>query len=165
MANFDNAIYDDKARADILAIRRKHPDKIFALAPYEIETAPGFYKFRIAVLGAASLVQDPTDTIFSSASDARSWSRKISGMIGHDRDTAAAIVADVVRREEILSYGEEQVAPVYLTFGEIQTLIETGVDAGYDPNGVEDNDPEMEGAMVKLSAALEGLSGGYEMRR
>lgn len=165
MTNFDNDIYDDKARRDILELRRRYPDKIFALAPYELPTAPGFHKLKIAVLGANSLAADPTDTIFSSAADARNWARKISGMLGHDRDTSAAIVADVARREEMLAYGDEPVATVHLTIGEIQTLIETGVDAGYNPNGLEDNDPEMEGAMVKLSAALDGLPSGHHMRR
>ncbi len=165
MTNYDNAVYDDKARRDILTLRRAFPDKIFALVPYEIPTAKRFHKLRVAVLGANEFAEDPTDAIFSSALDARDWVRKIDGLLGRDCATSEAIVADVARRAELLEHGDERVAAVYFTKGEIQTLIESGVDAGYNPSNPDDNDPELEASMQKLNAALEELMGGFRMTR
>ncbi|MNU27382.1 hypothetical protein D3C71_157700 [compost metagenome] len=165
MTNYNNAVYDDKARRDILTLRRAFPDKIFALAPYAIPTAPGFYKLRIAVLGADDFATDPTDAIFHGKHDATDWVRKIDGILGRDRATGEAIVADVARRAAMPEHGDEAVAAVYLTKGEIQTLIEGGVDAGYNASNPDENDPELEASMQKLSAALEELTGGYGMAR
>lgn len=165
MTSYDNQFYDDKARLDILEIKRKFPDKIFALAPYEIPTAAGFYKLKVAVLGADDFASDPTDAIFHGRRDATGWVRKIDGLLGRDRATSEAIVADVARRALMPVDGEEPVSAIYLTKGEIQTLIESGVDAGYNPSNPEDNDPELEASMQKLNVALEELMGGFSLVR
>jgi hypothetical protein len=78
---------------------------------------------------------------------------------------SVSCAADVARREELLEHGDEPVAAVYLTRGELQTLMETGVDAGYNPGNPEDNDPELENSMQKLDAALSELAGGFRMAR
>jgi hypothetical protein len=165
MTSYDNAVYDDKARSDILALRRKFPDKIFAPAPYEIPTAPGFYKLKVAVLGADYFAPDPSDGIFNGRHDAVNWVSKIDGILGRDRATSEAIVRDVARRAQMPDDGDEPVAAIYLTKGEIQTLIETGVDAGYNPSNPDDNDPELEASMRKLDAALNELMGGFRIAR
>lgn len=165
MPKYDDQYHDEKVRSDILALRRQFPDKIFALTPYELPAAQGFYKLKVAVLGADEFASDPSDDIFRSASDANDWVRKIDGLLGRDRETSKAIVADVARRAAMAAHGDEAVAAVYLTEGEIQTLIEGGVDAGYNASNPDENDPELEASMQKLSAALEELTGGYGMAR
>jgi hypothetical protein len=110
MISYDTQFYDDKARSDILVLRRMFPDKIFALAPYEIPTAPGFYKLKVAVLGKDDFATDPTEAIFSNRIDASNWARKIDGMLGRDRETAEAIVADVARRSAILKRDDDAFA-------------------------------------------------------
>ncbi len=165
MTSFDNEVYDHKARTDILMLRRAFPDKIFALAPYEITTAQGFYKLKVAVLGADEFSADPTDAIFHGKRDAMDWVRKIDGLLGRDRATSDAIVADVARRAQMPDDRDEPVAAIYLTKGEIQTLIESGVDAGYNPSNPDDNDPELEASMRKLAATLDELTGGFRMAR
>lgn len=165
MSIFDNEVYDRQARSDILAIRRQFPDKVFALQSYELPSAKGFYKLNVAVLGSSQVYRDPSDMMFSSMRDASTWTRKIHGILGMDQATANAIIEDVARRAALDCDADEPTAEVRLTKGEIQTLIESGVDVGYNPNNPEDNDAELESSMQKLDAALLELSGGPRIAR
>lgn len=157
---FDLPMYKEQAFWHSQTLKKAYPGKIFTLVPLPLPKAKGFYKLQVAVLGASDFSKDHADKLFDGLRDTKYWIEKINDLMGIDEDTARLIAEDVTRRRDLTlnetENDDEPTAAVYLTDGEIKTLIEAAVDAGYNAED-EDVDQELGQGVRKLATALDEL--------